>query len=193
MNLTAFLKEKLKFSSEEIELFTQSGELRKLNKKDFYIQEGKRALYKGFIQKGCTRTYFTDSNIKQNIIFFSFEGEWLGDIESYHINKPSRVTIQALEDCEILTWTKSTFDKLSETIPQLKQWYKYSAVTMYSNIFNKLIESKIRTLEEKYAYLLNEHPEIILRVPAQYIADYLEIEPQSFSRLRKRMIDNESY
>lgn len=190
-NLIQFLSEKIHLNTSEIEFFIKRGEIKPINKKRYFIKEGQRARYKGYIINGCTRTFYRDANLKENIIFFSFEGEWLGDIESYHLNKPSRVSIQAIEDCEIMIWTKTTFDEITLEIPKLQRWYDYTAVNMYSNIFDKLIESKIRNPEEKYKYLLKEHREMLLRVPAQYIADYLEIAPQSFSRLRKRLREKE--
>jgi CRP-like cAMP-binding protein len=188
--LNAFLREKVKLSLDEIDLFIASAKKITLGKKDFFIEKGKKAPFKGYIQKGCTRTFFTDENIKENIIFFSFEGDWIGDIESYHLNSPSRVSIQCIEDCELLVWSKDSFERLIERISTLKNWYDYTAVRMYSNMFEKLIESKIRNVEEKYLYLLNKYPEHLQRVPAQYIADYLEIEPQSYSRLKRRIFLN---
>jgi len=186
--LKKFLIDNIKLSDEECELFLLKGKVKAIKKKEFIVQEGKIALFKGFLQSGCVRVFYTDKNIKENTLYFGFEGAWLGDIESYHLNKPSRVSIQAIEDCEMIFYTKNTFTDLSKQIKQLERWYEFSAVKMYSQMFDKLIESKIRNVEDKYLYLLSEHPEIFQRVPLQYIADYLEIEPQSLSRLRRRLL-----
>lgn len=190
-NITSFLKEKVRLNEQEIELFLGAIEIREVKRKEHFITQGKRATFKGFLNKGCTRTYFTDENAKDNVIFFSFENSWLGDIESYHLNKPSRISIQALEDCQFCVVTKEKFTHLEQEIPNLQKWYNYTAVKMYSSLFNKLIENKIRNVEDKYNHLLSEHPAVFQRVPLQNIAEYLEIEPQSLSRLRKRILENE--
>ena len=189
-NISLFLKDKVKLTEKEIEIFIDAMEVREVQKKEYFITQGKRATYKGFLNKGCTRTYFTDENGKDNVIYFSFENSWLGDIESYHLNKPSRISIQALEDCIFCVITKEKFDQLETVIPNLKKWYDHTAVTMYSNLFDKLIENKIRNVEDKYNYLLSVHLYIFQRIPLQNIAEYLEIEPQSLSRLRKRILEN---
>lgn len=188
IQLDILLKEKLKLSNQQADLFISKGVNKEIGKKDFFIKEGQIALFKGYLRTGSVRVFYTDENLKENIIFFSFEHSWLGDIESYHLQKGSRVSIQAVEDCEILVYSKNTFGELEKKIPKLSRWYEHTALRMYSNIFDKLIESKIRKVEEKYVYLLNQHPEIFKRIPLQYIADYLEIEPQSLSRLRKRIL-----
>lgn len=186
--LIEFLMHQVKLSLEEAELFASKGETKKLSKKEFFVAEGQVALFKGFLQSGCARVFYTDKNIKENTLYFAFEGAWLGDIESYHLHKPSRVSIQAIEDCEFVHYSKNTFQDLGIQIKQLERWYEFSAIKMYSQMFDKLIESKIRNVEDKYLYLLDEHPEIFQRVPLQYIADYLEIAPQSLSRLRRRLL-----
>ena len=186
--LIDFLERNVKLTLKEAELFESRGESKSVVKKDFFVQEGEIALFKGFLLSGCVRVFYTDQNTKENIIYFAFEGSWLGDIESYHLHKPSRVSIQAIENCEILAYSKNTFKILSKEIKQLEHWYKFSAIKMYSQMLDRLIESKIRNTEDKYHYLLTEYPEIFQRVPLQYIADYLEITPQSLSRLRKRLL-----
>lgn len=189
-NIASFLQDKVRLTEKEIKIFIGAIEIREIAKKEHFVSQGKRATYKGFLNKGCTRTYFTDENAKDNVIYFSFENSWLGDIESYHLNKPSRISIQALEDCQFFVITKENFKRLETEIPNLQKWYDYTAVKMYSNLFDKLIENKIRNVEDKYNYLLSEHPYIFQRIPLQNIAEYLEIEPQSLSRLRKRISEN---
>jgi len=188
-SLIDFLQNNIKLPIVQAEQFASQGEIKTLGKKDFFVQEGDIALFKGFLVSGCVRVFYTDKNGKENILFFAFEGAWLGDIESYHLHKPSRVSIQAIEDCEILVYTKNTFVELSKQIGQLERWYEFSAIKMYSQMFDKLMESKIRNVEDQYRYLLSEYPEIFQRIPLQYIADYLEIAPQSLSRLRRRLLN----
>lgn len=191
-NITTFLQDKVRLTEKEIEIFLSAIEIREVAKKEHFVLQGKRAIYKGFLNKGCTRTYFTDENAKDNVIYFSFENSWLGDIESYHLNKPSRISIQALEDCQFLVLSKENFKRLELKIPNLQKWYNYTAVKMYSSLFDKLIENKIRNVTDKYKHLLFEHPYIFERIPLQHIAEYLEIEPQSLSRLRKRLFEKEN-
>jgi hypothetical protein len=52
---------------------------------------------------------------------------------------------------------------------------------------NNLREVKSLTPEERYLNLIKKHPHIFQRIPQQYIAAYLDIEPPSLSRLRSRL------
>jgi CRP-like cAMP-binding protein len=46
--------------------------------------------------------------------------------------------------------------------------------------------------EERYLRLMKERPKVMERVPLQYIASYLGIQPESLSRIRKRLATGKS-
>jgi CRP-like cAMP-binding protein len=158
-----------------------------IRKKDYYLKEGSISNAKAYVKKGCSRTFVIDENGKEHILFFAFEDWWLADFESYHSGKPGKQNFQALEDMELLIISKQDFAKMEVEIPKLKQWYDIKQRKMNIAMINRLSEVKTSTPEERYMSLLKKHPEIFQRVPLQYIASYLDVEPQSLSRLRKRI------
>lgn len=158
-----------------------------LPRKAFFLEAGRIADRKAYLVRGSVQTFFTDEQARDHILMFRFEDSWLGDVESYHTQCPSRISIQALEDCDLLVVSRTDFSRLETEIPALQRWYAVNAVRMYAALFEKLREAKMRTPEEKYRHLLATQPGIFQRVPLQNIAAYLEIEPPSLSRLRKRV------
>jgi len=128
-----------------------------------------------------------DDNGKEHNLFFAFEDWWLADFESYHSGLPGKQNFQALEDMELLVISKQDFTKMENEIPQLKLWYEIKQRKMNIAMINRLSETKSGTCEDRYHNLLDKHAEIFQRVPLQYIASYLNMEPQSLSRLRKRI------
>jgi CRP-like cAMP-binding protein len=174
-------------NKQEFELF--SGHFREMyiRKKDYYLKEGSISNAKAYIKKGCIRTFVIDENTKEHILFFAFEDWWLADFESYHSGNPGKQYVQALEDLELLVISKQDFAKMETEIPKMRLWYEVKQRKMNVAMINRLTEVKSGTPEERYRKLLDKHPEIMQRVPLQYIASYLDIEPPSLSRLRKRI------
>ncbi len=76
---------------------------------------------------------------------------------------------------------------LEGKIPKLKQWYTLKLARRAAQSMKNMGEIKTLSLQEKYLNLLETNPEIFQRVPLQYIASYLNVEPQSLSRMRKRL------
>ena len=171
----------------EFELFSGCFKEVQVRKKDLYLKEGNITNAKAYIRSGCSRTYVIDENAKEHILFFAFEDWWLADFESYHSGKPGKQYCQALEDMELLVISKEDFTRMETEIPKLRAWADIKHRKMNIAMINRLSEVKSNTPEERYLKLLDKHPEIFQRVPLQYIASYLDIEPPSLSRMRKRI------
>jgi CRP-like cAMP-binding protein len=190
-SLDSLFRLKFQLDNDQLALISDKFRPTRIEKKGFYLKQGDIAKSKAFLVKGAVRYFYLDNNLKENTLFFRFENMWLGDIESYHEQTPSKISIQTLEDSELLIINKTDFAILQQQIPALEKWYAINAVKMYASLFNKLVEAKLRTPEEKYLHLLDNEPQIFQRVSLQHIAAYLEIEPQSLSRLRKRLLKSD--
>ncbi len=156
-------------------------------RKYFYLKAGQVCTHTAYLNRGSTRTFTIDERGGEHILFFAFEDWWLGDIESYHMQQPGRLFIQAMEDCELLCILKTDLDKLEAQVPKIKQWHAAKQTRSHFATVNRLAEVKTFTPEERYLRLLDKHPQIFQRIPLQHIASYLDIEPPSLSRLRKRL------
>ncbi|HEY1869458.1 MAG TPA: Crp/Fnr family transcriptional regulator [Chitinophagaceae bacterium] len=177
----------LHFTEEEFELLLSHFRLEFIPRKCFYLKAGNTSKQKAYINKGCTRTYTMDAKAHEHILFFSFEDWWLADFESYYTQQPAKQYIQAMEDCELLCIPKCDLNKLELQFPKLKLFFESKKQKMIFATMNNLSEVKSLTPEERYLNLIKKHPHIFQRIPQQYIASYLDIEPPSLSRLRSRL------
>jgi CRP-like cAMP-binding protein len=175
------------FTEEEFELFTSHFAVKKITKKDYYLRAGVCCRSKAYLNKGCARNFVVDEKGHERILFFSFEDWWLGDFDSYYSGKPATNYVQMLEDSELLVISKENFQKSEQEIPKLKQWYSSKMLRSASASRNNIEEMKTLSAEERYLNLLEKQPHIFQRIPQQYIASYLNIEPQSLSRMRNRL------
>ncbi len=177
----------LKFTEEEFELLLSHFRLELIPRNFFYLKAGNTSKQKAYINKGSTRTFTVDAKAREHILFFSFEDWWIADFESYYTQQPAKQYIQAMEDCELLCISKSDLDKLEDQIPKLKALFEEKRQKMIFATMTNLNEVKSLTPEERYLNLVKKHPHIFQRIPLQYIASYLDIEPPSLSRLRSRL------
>ncbi len=175
------------FDQKEFEMFLSSFRIQNVPKKEFYLKAGDTCNNKAYLNKGCTRNFVVDEKGHERILFFGFEDWWLGDFDSYYSGNPATNYIQAIEDCELIVISKSDFVSMEEKIPKLTQWYKYKMARSAGASLRRTEEMKTQTPEIRYRNLVEKNPDIIQRIPLQFIAAYLNIEPQSLSRIRKRL------
>jgi CRP-like cAMP-binding protein len=176
-----------KFTDEEFELLLSAFESKVIPKKEYYLKAGEYTRAKAYLNKGCARNFVVDEQGHERILFFAFEDWWLGDFESYYYDKPGTSYVQVLEDAELLLISKDNFQKLEKEIPKLTQWYSVKVPRSASAMIKRIEEMKTLSVEDRYLNLVAKQPHIFQRIPLQYIASYLNIEPQSLSRMRNRL------
>jgi CRP-like cAMP-binding protein len=181
-----FIKQ-MQFSDEEFALLLSNFRREYIPRKFFYLRAGQVCNQRAYINKGSARTFTIDDRGGEHILFFAFEDWWIGDLESYYDRRPGNLYIQAMEDCEILCLAKTDLEKLWTEMPKLKKMFQQKEQRSSFANLHRLQEVKSLSVEERYLNLINKHPQIFQRIPLQYIAMYLDIEPPSLSRLRKRL------
>jgi len=151
------------------------------------LSEGDIATKLFLVINGCLRTYFIkESGIEITSQFF-IEGQMVSSFESAMTGAPSRQYIEAVEDSIIGFIQITKFKKMiSESGPGMYQFNKYliSRLIFYMNHHASFI---LDNPEKRYKKLLQDNPELVSRLPQQYIASYLGITPVSLSRIRTRI------
>ena len=180
-------RQTFEFTEEEFALFLSYFTVKTITKKDYYLRAGECCHSKAYLNKGCARNFVLDEQGHERILFFAFEDWWLGDFDSYYSGKPATNYIQLLEDSELLVISKENFQKAEKEISKLTQWYSFKMLRSASASRNKIEEMKTLSAEERYLKLIENQPHIFQRIPLQHIASYLNIEPQSLSRMRNRL------
>ncbi|PKQ61384.1 hypothetical protein BZG01_19545 [Labilibaculum manganireducens] len=158
---------------------------REIDSKTILLREGEPAKNIYFIKKGCLREWFNKDGKDITFQFF-LEGQPVASIDSFMSNKPSLFTIESIEPSTIISIGKEDFSELFKIYPEFKDQFHDFIFQRFSN-YGLLFLSRIKdTPKERYMDLINNHPEIIKRIPQHYIASFLGITPISLSRIRNR-------
>ncbi|AFY50444.1 cAMP-binding protein [Nostoc sp. PCC 7524] len=160
---------------------------RKLCRGEFLFQQGEICEFVGFTLKGCLRT-FVLKEAKEYTLFFHVERQTLGDYESFQKRQPTRFTVQAVEDSEVIIFDHKIM-QFFETTPQGQRFLRLVAEDLAFLLRDKVLSLFLDTPEERYINLLQNEPELLQRIPQYYLASYLGIEPQSLSRLKRRVYE----
>lgn len=161
-----------------------------IKRKEHILHEGEICKRVAYVEKGCFRNYTVDDNLHESVTYFGFEDWWLADLHSLENQTPTVYNIQAIEDSTIDVISRNDFFNLMERYPKFKDGHIRLVRKSHAAMMNRIQEIRFKSVEERYLDLIQQQPQTLQRVPLQYIAAYLGIEPQSLSRLRKRIFDN---
>ncbi|MEP5340476.1 MAG: Crp/Fnr family transcriptional regulator [Algibacter sp.] len=180
-----YLNRYVQFSDEDIAFFYTYLTPQTFQKKDFLLKEGEVCKFKFFISKGLIRTFNIDEKGHENIIHFGIENWWMTNMESFILEKPSLLYIQALEDTTVLTITKTNLEKAYVALPKLERVFRIITEKMFIAIERKNEHYIKMSSKDRYYSFVEELKNFSQRVPQYMIASYLDITPEYLSELRK--------
>jgi len=181
-----YISDKAKLTEKELDTIKSVSFLKKIRKRQYLLQEGDVWQYSAFVCKGCVRMYRIGQDDTEHIMRFSVETWWVGDRESYATGQPAKNNIDALEDSEILMWTKENFQALLKEIPELNAFIERLIARSLIASQDRIFSAISYTAEEKYQNFLKTYPDIFNRVPLHMIASYLGVSRETLSRIRSQ-------
>lgn len=140
-----------------------------------------------FIKKGCLRLYYITEDHNVLTRFMAFENTFLTSIVSFISREPSTEYIQAVEDSELLVITYDKFVHLRNTIPEWDKMYIHILEYGLTVITSKLSSLITQNATERYLSLLKNNPELVQRLSNSNLAAYLNISPETLSRLKSNI------
>ncbi len=185
-NIEAYIS----LNQEELSLLNESLTKKTYEKKTVFFEEGKIANEIYFVSKGCVRLFYNVDGTDKTAFFYT-EGQFICAGESYTFNVPAIENYQAIENTDLIVFTKSDIEKLTLQLPKLEVIARV-AVENELITSQKVIASFVtKSPEERYLDLLNTQKELFQRVPQQYIASFLGVSPETLSRIKSRVSKKE--
>jgi CRP/FNR family transcriptional regulator, anaerobic regulatory protein len=180
------LNRMVSFSDDEFDKLLKLFHPLRIAKKDHWFKQGSICSEIAFVVDGCIRTVYEKNDVERTGQFF-FENSWYTDYESWLTKHPSIVSVEAIEPSELWLVPFSSLEKLYNEIPRFERLGRILAENTIIRIRNRNLSLLNDSPEERYLQLLKERPKVIERIPQHLIATYLGIEPETLSRIRKKI------
>lgn len=164
---------------------------REVGKGEYLFEAGSICPFIGFTIKGCFRVFFLKDEKEITFDFFS-ESRFIVDYESYFRQKPTRFYFQAVEPSTLLILDNVSVKLLFEQPSEGQRLQRIALETVFFRFRDQLLSLYTDKPEERYLKLLQAEPALVQRIPQYYLASYLGVEPESLSRLKRRIYQTHS-
>lgn len=160
----------------------------KFQKGETVLEEGKVCKDLYFVEKGMVRQYYYKNN-KDVTEHFSFEGRIVFCIESFLKQEPSRLIVEALENSKLYAIPYDDLHNLMIRNQEIDMLYRKILEHVAISSQEHADSQRFENAAERYDRLLREKPEIVLRAPMVHIASFLQMTPETLSRVRNAGIN----
>ena len=155
----------------------------KFSKGEKILNNGEVSKYIYFLYQGLIRQYYF-KNGKEMTSHLGVDGSMFMSVESLFKEAPSQETIEALEPCYVYALPKKRLEEVA--------LHNQNIQILYRKILEgQLIEAQVHadlvrfeTAQDRYRRICRQMPKIVLRAPLVYIASYLQMTPETLSRVR---------
>ena len=160
---------------------------RTLEKKAFLLKAGHVCRNIAFIESGLLRCYYFEHETDLSAWFMK-EGDVVVSVESFFSQRPGSQYIQALEQTRL--WYIS-WQELQQTYREFPEFNITGRIITENYYVQSEQRSRImrsQRAHERYRYLLENHSELVRRVPSKYLASYLGISEVTLSTIKSKKL-----
>lgn len=179
----AYLTKLTPLTQEEFDQVLTVCTIRKFDRRTCITNKGDIDNYINIVLEGVARKFITAGK-KEVTQQLATEGHIVYSEISFNARQPSPVIIEALEPITLLSITYDALQQLYKDLPQLERLARLLITDLFIKKDNRDFLYLSKTTSERFLDYVQSHPHILQRVPQKYIASYLNIKPETFSRLK---------
>jgi CRP-like cAMP-binding protein len=184
MELLPTIFSKAGFPPADVERIARSFSPKDYAKDDHFVRAGQVSVHLGFVEHGMFQYYFPADG-EERTTYVTAENTFLASVASFLNGTPSNESIRALTHARIWRISKEGLKTLLNELPSFKDYYIGLLEWQIGCIDKSRHELLVLSAEQRYQRLVDTEPELLQRIPLQYLASILGVTPRHLSRIRK--------
>lgn len=159
---------------------------KKFSKGSYLLRPGQICTSHLLIKEGIARKFYSHKE-KEITTEIYFHDDVAVSLDSYIMQKPGDVYVEALTELEVTIIDYRRFFKVKNKYPEVmmmdKMFIEYYAVWFEQ----RLREFQTLDASERYLRLVEREPKIVQYLPVTIVASYLNVSLETLSRIRSRI------
>lgn len=132
---------------------------------------------------GVHAIYFLDRDGNRIVIGFAFDGSYSGVYDSYMNQTPSNFFLQSLTPSSVYYADHQAYSSWFDSYPGFDRWGRLVHGQILFGRVEREMELTTLSSEERFVRFMRRCPEPLRKIPQKWLASYLNMTPETFSRL----------
>lgn len=189
-----YMAQDVKLNEKTKQLIADNCRLVKYPKGRRLLETGTKSKYVYFILEGECISYFTDFKGKTITWFLHFntaestaKNIFAVDYRSFLSRQPATLSIDTLTPMTAIRFSAEQVQTLIAQSPVVERWLRLLNEKVFIQVYDRINTLLTLSAPERYQKFLQDEPHLLHMFPNYLIASYLNVAPQSLSRIKKNI------
>jgi CRP/FNR family transcriptional regulator, dissimilatory nitrate respiration regulator len=156
------------------------------HKGDFLLNQGVHEMAQYFIIEGILKRVVSNSEGKEMILRFAGERDMETSYAAWRLGTPTPYGIVCVTKARVAHMPLKDWVEFLEPRPALKQAFEYVVMRGMSEIMAHTITLHLLDAPGRVHRFVRKHPDLVDHIPQKEVASYLNLTPETLSRLRAK-------
>ena len=161
-------------------------EIADFGKGDLLMHQGHGAMEQFFILDGILKRVVSDSKGKEMILRFAAETDMDTSYAAWRLRTPMPYSIVAVTKARVAKVPMQHWVSFLDRNTDVKTSFEYQVMSLMSEVMAHTITLHLLDASGRLLRFKRKHPELLERIPKKELASYLNLTPETLSRLKKR-------
>ncbi|MDB5934637.1 MAG: Crp/Fnr family transcriptional regulator [Massilia sp.] len=155
-------------------------------KGDLLLNQGVHEMEQYFILDGILKRVVTNQEAKEMILRFSAERDIETSYAAWRLHTPTPYSIVCVTKARVAKMSLQQWVAFLESHSQVKQAFEYEVMNLMSSIMAHTITLHLLDAPGRVHRFMRKQPELFERLPKKELASYLNLSPETLSRLKNQ-------
>ncbi len=155
-----------------------------LRKGETLVQPGQKVAHSYYVTSGVLRAFCMDANGKDYVLQFAAKGWWISDFMALYNQTKATLTVDTVTEATVFEFEHRFFQELFQRFPVFETFQRANLERHVVSLHQRILNQMQLSAADRYAFFLQQYPEMEQKIPNYHIASYLGITEQSLSRIR---------
>lgn len=155
-------------------------------KGDLLLNQGVHEMEQYFILDGILKRVVTNQEAKEMILRFAAERDIETSYAAWRLKTPTPYSIVCVTKARVAKLALPQWAAFLESHSQIKHVFEYEVMRLMSEIMGHTITLHLLDAPGRVHRFIRKHPELFDRLPKKELASYLNLSPETLSRLKNQ-------
>ena len=161
-------------------------EITEYRKGDLLVHQGSTEMEQFFILDGILKRVVANAEGKEMILRFALETDMDTSYAAWRLKTPVPYSIIAVTKARVAKLSMPHWVEFLDLHPEVKARFEYEVMKLMSEVMAHTITLHLLDAPGRLARFQRKHRDYVGRIPNKELASYLNLPPETLSRLKQR-------